>query len=69
MRSAADLVGAPINHDEAQSWVGRVLLILLFAGLAGVNMLNVALNFAEGEILNSLQDFATNRATGAKGEN
>lgn len=46
-------------------WVGRVLLILLFAGLAGVNMLNVALNFAEGEILNSLQDFATNRAVDA----
>lgn len=46
-------------------WVGRVLLIPLLAGLAGVNMLNVALNFAEGEILNSLQDFATNRATDA----
>lgn len=44
-------------------WVGRTLLLLLLAGLVGINMLNVKLNFAWGDILNYLQDFAANSAT------
>ncbi len=44
-------------------WVGRILLGLLFVGLVSINMLNVKLNFAWGDILNYLQDFAANQAT------
>ena len=44
-------------------WVGRILLGLLLAGLVSINMLNVKLNFAWGDILNYLQDFAANSAT------
>lgn len=46
-------------------WVGRVLLALLFVGLVSINMLNVKLNFAWGDIMNYLQDFAANQATDA----
>lgn len=44
-------------------WVGRIFLMLLLAGLVSINMLNVKLNFAWGDILNYLQDFAANSAT------
>src|SRR5262245_47227211 len=45
-------------------WIGLSLLLLLLAGLGGINMLNVQLNFAWGDILNYVQEFVA--ATGAK---
>lgn len=44
-------------------WVGRSLLALLLVGLVSINYLNVGLNFAWGDIMNYLQDFAANQAT------
>jgi putative ATP-binding cassette transporter len=44
-------------------WVGRGLLLLLLAGLVAVNLLNVKLNYAWGDILNYVQEWAM--ATGA----
>lgn len=51
----------PINIPA--KWVGRTLLLALLAGLVAINMLNVKLNFAWGDIMNYLQDFAANSAT------
>lgn len=45
-------------------WIGLGLLLLLLSGLAGINMLNVQLNYAWGDILNYVQEFVA--ATGAK---
>lgn len=53
----------PVNVPA--KWVGRAYLALLLIGLVGINMLNVKLNFAWGDIMNYLQDFAANSATNA----
>lgn len=45
-------------------WVGRGLLLLLLGGLVAINLLNVKLNYAWGDILNYVQEWAM--ATGAK---
>lgn len=45
-------------------WVGRGLLLLLLAGLVAVNLLNVKLNFAFGEILNQVQEWAMSTGAG-----
>ena len=44
-------------------WVGRGLLLLLLVGLVAINLLNVKLNYAWGDILNYVQEWAL--ATGA----
>jgi len=48
-------------------WLGRILLLVLFAGSISINFLNVKLNFAWGDILNDLQDFAAKQATDPAG--
>lgn len=52
----------PLNLPA--KWVGRGFLLFLLIGLISVNMLNVRLNFAWGEILNQLQDFTANHSAG-----
>lgn len=55
-------------REVPAKWVGRGLLFMLLIGLIAVNLLNVNLNFAYGNILNTLQEFAASGQNPAQAE-